>query len=126
MPRETHAPGPKTHVTPLQRYISTLLTCKVTLVLCHAYKLGLTEGQEVVGAKRGGKCIGIYIDDERQSSRPPGPRPAGLAANAPSAASPRFKGSTDPVFTAASCIWSVCRQSTLICRRDRALELPRF
>ena len=91
------------------------------LVLCHAYKLGLTEGQEVVGAKRGGKCIGIYIDDERQSSRPPGPRPAGLAANAPSAASPRFKGSTDPVFTAASCIWSVCRQSTLICRRDRAL-----
>ncbi len=31
MPRETHAPGPKTHVTPLQRYISTLLTCKVTL-----------------------------------------------------------------------------------------------
>ena len=92
------------------------------LVLCHAYKLGLTEGQEVVGAKRGGKCIGIYIDDERQSSRPPGPRPAGLAANAPSAASPRFKGSTDPVFTAASCIWSVCRQSTLICRRDRALE----
>ena len=94
------------------------------LVLCHAYKLGLTEGQEVVGAKRGGKCIGIYIDDERQSSRPPGPRPAGLAANAPSAASPRFKGSTDPVFTAASCIWSVCRQSTLICRRDRALALP--
>ncbi len=91
------------------------------LVLCHAYKLGLTEGQEVVGAQRGGKCIGIYIDDERQSSRPPGPRPAGLAANAPSAASPRFKGSTDPVFTAASCIWSVCRQSTLICRRDRAL-----
>ncbi len=74
-----------------------------------------------MGAKRGGKCIGIYIDDERQSSRPPGPRPAGLAANAPSAASPRFKGSTDPVFTAASCIWSVCRQSTLICRRDRAL-----
>ena len=94
------------------------------LVLCHAYKLGLTEGQEVVGAKRGGKCIGIYIDDERQSSRPPGPRPAGLAANAPSAASPRFKGSMDPVFTAASCIWSVCRQSTLICRRDRALEVP--
>ena len=40
MPRETHAPGPKTHVTPLQRYISTLLTCKVTLVLCHTYKLG--------------------------------------------------------------------------------------
>ena len=67
------------------------------------------------------KVYGIYIDDERQSSRPPGPRPAGLAANAPSAASPRFKGSTDPVFTAASCIWSVCRQSTLICRRDRAL-----
>ncbi len=33
MPRETHAPGPKTHVTPLQRYISTLLTCKVTLDL---------------------------------------------------------------------------------------------
>ena len=93
----------------------------LALVLCHAYKLGLTEGQEVVGAKRGGKCIGIYIDDERQSSRPPGPRPAGLAANAPSAASPRFKGSTDPVFTTASCIWSVCRQSTLICRRDRAL-----
>ena len=93
------------------------------LVLCHAYKLGLTEGQAVVGAKRGGKCIGIYIDDERQSSRPPGPRPAGLAATAPSAASPRFKGSTDPVFTAASCIWSVCRQSTLICRRDRALAI---
>ncbi len=33
MPRETHAPGPKTHATPLQRYISTLLTCKVTLGL---------------------------------------------------------------------------------------------
>ncbi len=32
------------------------------------------------------------------------------------------KGQRDPVFTAASCIWSVCRQSTLICRRDRALE----
>ena len=32
MPRETHAPGPKTRATPLQRYISTLLTCKVTLV----------------------------------------------------------------------------------------------
>ncbi len=31
MPRETHAPGPKTRATPLQRYISTLLTCKVTL-----------------------------------------------------------------------------------------------
>ncbi len=35
MPRETHAPGPKTHVTPLQRYISTLLTCKVTLACRH-------------------------------------------------------------------------------------------
>ena len=40
MPRETHAPGPKTRATPLQRYISTLLTCKVTLVLCHIKILG--------------------------------------------------------------------------------------
>ena len=60
-------------------------------MLCHAYKLGLTEGQGVVGAKQGGKCMGTYIDDERQSSRPPGPRPAGLAANAPSAASQQLK-----------------------------------
>ena len=91
-------------------------------VLCHAYKLGLTEGQGVVGAKRGGKCMGTYIDDERQSSRPPDPRPAGLAANAPSARSQQLKGSMDPVFAAASCIWSLCGQSILICRRGRALS----
>ena len=60
--------------------------------------------------------MGTYIDDERQS-----PRPAGLAANAPSAASQQLKGSTDPVFAAASCRWSLCDQSILILRRDRAL-----
>ena len=65
--------------------------------------------------------MGTYIDDERQSPRPPGPRPAGLAANAPSAASQQLKGSTDPVFAAASCIWGLCGQSILIFRRDRAL-----
>ena len=65
--------------------------------------------------------MGTYIDDERQSPRPPGPRPAGLAAKAPSAASQQLKGSTDPVFAAASCIWGLCGQSILIFRRDRAL-----
>ena len=65
--------------------------------------------------------MGTYIDDERQSSRPPGPRPAGLVANAPSAVSQQLKGSTDPVFAAAPCSWSVCGQSIQICRRDRAL-----
>ena len=80
-------------------------------VLCHAYKLGLTEGQGGVGAKRGGKCMGTYIDDERQSPRPPGPRPAGLAASAPSAASQQLKGSTDPFFAATPCSWGVCGQS---------------
>ena len=39
----------------------------------------------------------------------------------PSAASQQLKGSTAPVFAAASCIWSLCGQSILICRRDRAL-----
>ena len=72
------------------------------LVLCHAYKLGLTVGQGVVGAKRGGLCMGTYVDDERQSPRPLGPRPAGLVANAPPAASHRLNGSTDPVFAAGS------------------------
>ena len=43
MPRETHAPGPKTHVTPLQRYISTLLTCKVTLVVSYSMEIGFTR-----------------------------------------------------------------------------------
>ena len=66
--------------------------------------------------------MGTYIDDERQSPRPPGPRPAGLAANAPSAASQQLKGSTDRVFAAASCIWGLCGQSILIFRRDRALD----
>ena len=94
------------------------------LVLCHTYKLGLTEGQGAVGAKREGKCMGASLDDERQSSRPPDPRPAGLAANAPSAAAQRLKGSTDPIFAAASCIWSLCGQSILICRCDRALPFP--
>ena len=46
--------------------------------------------------------MGTYIDDERQSPRPPGPRPAGLAAHAPSAASHRLNGSMDPVFAAGS------------------------
>ena len=69
--------------------------------------------------------MGTYIDDERQSPRPPGPRPAGLAANAPSAASQPLKGSTDPVFAAASCIWGLCGQSILIFRRDRALVNPK-
>jgi len=46
--------------------------------------------------------MGTYIDDERQSPRPPGPRPAGLATNAPSAASHRLNESTDPVFAAGS------------------------
>ena len=31
------------------------------------------------------------------------------------------RGSTDPVFAAASCIWGLCGQSILIFRRDRAL-----
>ena len=66
---------------------------------------------------------GTYIDDERKSPRPPGLRPAGLAANAPSAASQQLKGSTDPVFAAASYIWGLCGQSILIFRRDRALAL---
>ena len=65
--------------------------------------------------------MGTYIDDERQSPRPPGPRPAGLAANAPSAASQQLKGPTDPVFAGASCIWGLCGQSILIFRCDRAL-----
>ena len=64
--------------------------------------------------------MGTYVDDERQSSRPPGPRPAGLAANAPSAASQRFNGSTDPVFAAPSCIRRLCGQSILIFGCDRA------
>ena len=35
-------------------------SAKSKLVLCHAYKLGLTEGQEVVGAKRGGESVLEY------------------------------------------------------------------
>ena len=65
--------------------------------------------------------MGTYIDDERQSPQPPGPRPTGLAANSPSAASQQLKGSTAPVFAAVACIWALCGQSILIFRRDRAL-----
>ena len=72
------------------------------LVLCHAYKLGLTVGQGVVGAKRGRLRMETYVDDEPQSPRPLGPRPAGLAANAPPAASHQLNGATDPVFAAGS------------------------
>ncbi len=57
MPRETHAPGPKTHVTPLQRYISTLLTCKVTLADSEAaqriiWKLNLTITDDLLVVQR--------------------------------------------------------------------------
>jgi|GEM_PF-6727700 len=57
------------------------------LVLCHAYKLGLADGQRAVGTKRGGKRIDEYFDDKRQSPRPSGSRAAGSAGNGPSAAS---------------------------------------
>ena len=67
--------------------LSFALTLKSQLVLCHAYKLGLADGQRAVGAKRGGKRIDEYFDDKRQSPRPSGPRPAGLVGNGPSAAS---------------------------------------
>ncbi|MDA8377926.1 MAG: hypothetical protein M0Z50_12890 [Planctomycetia bacterium] len=43
-----------------------------------------------------------YVDDERQSSRLIGPRPAGLALNRPSAASCRLRGLTNPVLAADS------------------------
>ncbi len=43
-----------------------------------------------------------YVDDERQSPRPLGPRPTGLALNRPSAASRRLKGFTNPVLAADS------------------------
>ena len=67
--------------------------------------------------------MGTYIDDERQSPRPPGPRPAGLAANASSAASHRLNGSLWPRFSPlAPCRWGVCGQSILIFRRGRALD----
>jgi len=45
------------------------------LMLCHAYKLGLADGQKAVGAKRGGKRIDEYFDDKRQSPRSSDPRP---------------------------------------------------
>ena len=45
------------------------------LVPCSSHNYGLTEGQGVVGAKRGGLRMDAYVDDERQSPRPLGPRP---------------------------------------------------
>ncbi len=50
---------------------------KLELVLGRTPKLGLTEIQGVGGAKRGGLCMGTYIDDERQSLLPLGPRQQG-------------------------------------------------
>ena len=47
------------------------------LVPCSSHNYGLTEGQRVVGAKRGGLRMDAYVDDERQSPRPLGPRPKG-------------------------------------------------
>jgi hypothetical protein len=90
------------------------------LVLCHAYKLGLTEGQEVVGAKRGGKCMEYTLTTSAKAHGLLAPAQRGWR---PTPHLRRRRGSKGqrPVFTAASCIWSVCRQSTLICRRDRAL-----
>ena len=41
-------------------------------MLGHAYILGLVDGQRAVGTKRGGKRIGEYFDDKRQSPRPSG------------------------------------------------------
>ena len=32
---------------------------------CSIRNYGLTEGQGIVGAKGGGKCMGTYIDDQR-------------------------------------------------------------
>ena len=46
--------------------------------------------------------MGTYIDDERQSLRPPWPPPEGLALNRPSAASHRLEGFTNPVLAADS------------------------
>ena len=48
---------------------------EVFLVPCSSHNYGLTEGQGVVGAKRGGLRMDAYVDDERQSPRPLGPRP---------------------------------------------------
>ncbi len=47
------------------------------LVPCSGHNYGLTEGQGVVGAKRGGLRMDAYVDDERQSPGPLGPRPKG-------------------------------------------------
>ena len=44
---------------------------------CCSHNYGLTEGQGVVGAKRGGLRMDAYVDDERQNPRPLGPRPKG-------------------------------------------------
>ena len=66
------------------------------LVPCSGHNYGLTESQGVVGAKRGGLRMDAYVDDERQSPRPLGPRPTGLALNRPSAASRRLKGFYEP------------------------------
>ena len=48
-----------------------------SLVPCSGHNYGLTEGQGVVGAKRGGLRMDAYVDDERQSPRHLGPRPKG-------------------------------------------------
>ncbi len=40
-----------------------------SLVLCHAYKLGLTEGQAAWDAKQGELRMGTYVDFERQSPK---------------------------------------------------------
>ena len=45
-----------------------------TLVPCSSHNYGLTEGQGVVGAKRGGLRMDAYVDDERQNPRPSGVR----------------------------------------------------
>jgi hypothetical protein len=65
--------------------------------------------------------MGTYIDDERQRPRPLSPRPAGLAASAPPAASHQLNGYTTRFSPLAPCSWGVYGQSILIGRCDRTL-----
>ncbi len=106
---------------PVQTRIIEDRLVKNFLVLCHSYKLGLTEGQGAVGAKRGGSRMGSYADDERQSPRPPGPRSQGW----PETGHLRRRNGSMGLRTRFSpltpCIWPVSGQSTPICSCDRAL-----
>ena len=92
-----------------------------TPVLCHTQNLGLTEGQGVGGAKRGGLRMGTSIDDERQCLQPLGPRQQGWPQTPHLRRRSGSMGLQTRFSPLAPCRWGVCDQSILIFGCDRAL-----